>query len=91
MREEEMTSFLARDIAALVADGPIDASIRPKPKAVHVVAGIGDVSAKAGCDDFLHVRHAVAIRILEPPDVGDRGQVDPAVEIKYAGGDARDR
>ena len=91
MREEETSALLTRDVAALVADCPIDASIRPKPKAVHVVAGIGDVSAKAGCDDFLHVRHAVAIRILEAPDVGDRGQVDPAIEIKDAGGDARNR
>ena len=58
---------------------------------MHVVAGIGDVSAETGRDDFLHVGHAVAIAVLQSPDIRDGGDVDPAVEIEDAGGDARDR
>ena len=91
MREEESPAFLAGDIPALVADGPIDASVRPEPQPVHVVSGISDVSAETRRDDFLHVRHAVPVGVLEAPDVRDRGQVDPAVEIEHAGGDAGDR
>ena len=58
---------------------------------MHVVAGIGDVSAETGRDDFLHVGHAVAIAVLQSPDIRDGGHVDPAVKVEDAGGDARDR
>ena len=91
MRIGEATAFLADDVRSFVADRPIDATIRAEPQPMHVVAGISDVSAEASRDDFLQVRHAVAVGVLETPDVRNRGQVDPAIEIEHAGGDAGDR
>ena len=91
MRIGEAATFLADDVRALVTDRPIDASVRAEPQAVHIMARIGDVSAETGRDDFLHVRHAVAVGVLETPDVRNRGQVDPAIEIEHACGDAGDR
>ena len=91
MGEEEASAFLACDVAALVADRPVDASIGAEPQAVHVMSGVGDVPAEAGRDDFLHVRYAVAIGVLETPDVRNRRHIDPVVKVEDAGGDARDR
>jgi hypothetical protein len=53
--------------------------------------GIGDMTTEARRDEFLELRHPVAIGILEAPDVGDGRHVDPTVEIEHAGGDAGDR
>ena len=91
MRVGEAPAFLADDVRAFVADRPIDASVRAEPQPVHVVAGISDVSAETGRDDFLQVRHSVSVGVLEAPDVRDRGHVDPAVEVEHAGGDAGNR
>lgn len=55
------------------------------------MTGVGDVPTEAGRDDFLHVRYAVAIGVLEAPDVRDGGHVDPAIEIEDTRGDTRDR
>ena len=91
MREIELSAFLARDVAALVSHGPINAAVRAEAQAVHVMTGVGDVPTEAGRDDFLHVRYAVAIGVLEAPDVRDGGHVDPAIEIEDTRGDTRDR
>ena len=88
--EEETPAFLARDITALVADGPIDAAVRAEAQPVHVVTGVGDVPAETRRDEFLELRHPVAVGVLEAPDVGDGRDVNPAVEIEDPGGDARD-
>ena len=88
--EEESPAFPARDITALVADGPIDAAVRAEAQPVHVVTGVGDVPAEAGRHEFLELRHAIPVGVLESPDVGDSRDVDPAVEIEHSGGDARD-
>ena len=89
--EEETPALPARDIAALVADRPIDAAVGAEAQAVHVMTGIGDMTTEARRDEFLELRHPVAIGILEAPDVGDGRYVDPTVEIEHAGGDAGDR
>ena len=89
MGEEETSAFLTRDITALVADGPIDAAVRAEAQPVHVVTGVGDVPAETRRDEFLELRHPVAVGVLEAPDVGDGRDVNPAVEIEHPGGDAR--
>ena len=90
MRERELSSFLADDVGALVTDGPIDTPVWSETQAVHVVAGVSDMSAEAGRDEFLDVGYAVTVGVLEPPDVGDGGDVDPTVEIQHPGGDPGD-
>ena len=57
---------------------------------MHVMAGVGDVAAETRGDEFLHVGHAVTVGILETPDVGDGGDVDPAIEVHDPSGDAGD-
>ena len=88
MRVEETLTFLAEDVRALVADRPIDATIRPEAEPMHVVTGIGDVDPEARDDEFLEVGDAVAIRILESPKVGLGGEVDPPIVIENPGRDA---
>ena len=88
MWEEETATLLARDVRPFVADGPIDPAVRAEPQAMHVVAGIGDMCAETRRDDFLQVGDPVAIGVLQSPDVGDGGDVDPSVEVKHAGRDA---
>ena len=88
MREREPATFLAGDVAALVADGPIDPAVGSQAQPMHVMACVSDMTAEAGRHQLLHVSHAVAVGILEAPDIRDGRDVDPAVEIEDARGDA---
>ena len=90
MRVSEGASLLADDVRALIADRPIDATVRTETQAMHVVARIGDVSAEASGHDLLHVGDTVSIRVFQPPDIGNGRDIDPSVEIQHAGGDPGD-
>ena len=90
VRIGEGASFLADDVRTLVADRPVDASVRPQPQAVHVMSGVGDMTAEARGHEFLDVGDAVSVRVLQAPDVRDGRDVDPSVEVEHAGGDAGD-
>jgi hypothetical protein len=86
----EVLAFLAGDVDAFVADAPVDAAIGADAGAVHVVAGVGDVHAEAVGDDFAFVGDAVVVGIAKTNEVGGDGDVNPAVVVEDAGGDAGD-
>ncbi len=56
---------------------------------MHVMPGVGDVAAETCSDQLLNVGDTVAVRILEAPDVRNRRDINPAIEIHHAGGDTR--
>ena len=90
VRVEPLHAFLACHIHAFVANAPVDAAIGADARTVHVVPGIGDVHAEAVRDDLALVGDAVVIRVAQAHEVGRDGDVNPAVVIQNACGDAGD-
>ena len=90
MRVKPVFAFVARHVHAFVANTPVDTTIEPEARSMHVVPGVGDVHSEAMRDHFAHIGDAVIVGVFEPPEIRRDGGIDPAVMIQNARRDAGD-
>ena len=81
-------ALLRRHMRAAIRDGPVELSIRPEFRAVHIVPAVGDVDAEAA--EQLLPRGRLALgRAREMPDVRDAGKPDVVAARDHARRHAR--
>ena len=86
----EMKAFFRSRAKALVADGPVDTSVRTDGEAVHVVTGIGEMGAESVGDGFSGVGLSIVVGVSQFPNIGDDGGINVTFVMKNACGDPTD-
>src|SRR5205085_4067797 len=85
---EEMLPLLRLDVQPTVANREVQPAIGTDAQPVQIMPEEGDVDPVASRERLPHVRLAVALGVLQQPEIGDASVVDAPLPGQHSGADA---